>query len=461
MTAVTPEKLSEIASLLERTSPDMAARLLVLFERMKVKGAEAVPAEALMHAIRESGVVIEPERIHRTAGFDRMFWLPFEALLEAPNAGSLLPGSLPRDGLAACWTIITRDILPDRFKALDPDVRLASLRGNDAAAEALVARFRADLLHALNSGDGSARLTASVEAQPVGARLHDLLRAHAALASIKAPLMTGLGDLCPDACGELASATIELEALSQHAAALLMLLLMTRLKRPHQVFRVLRNASHSVTDRKLENTEFAVLGKRLLAKARRYLDQVEAASIGRTAFDPTRVAENVSALADLATGLEREDILDTHGPWRNDLMAIRKVLAERGTPICQRAIQLCQQVLPLDRVKVKGAGMLDCPRWHSTINEDRLSVLVSHAGFVSQLKLRASLAGFSAARDKAEREMRAHVDTISNFLLALRSRPGPELDPQDVAAWRDALLGLMTALEGPQAAGLFSRRLAA
>jgi hypothetical protein len=461
MTAVTPEKLAEIASLLERTSPEMAARLLVMFERMKVKGAEAVPAEALLQAIRESGVAVEADRVHRTPGFDRLFWIPFESLLEAPQAGTILPGSLPREGLSACWTIITRDILPDRFRAFDPDVRLASLRGDDAAAESLVGRFRAELLKALDAGTGADLLAACEEAQPVGARLHDLLRAHAAVCAIKAPLMTGLGDLCPDACGELASATIELEAKSEHAAALFTLMLMTRLKRPQQVFRVLRNASHSVNDRKLDNTEFAVLGKRLLAKARRYLAEVEAAAVGRSPFDPGLIADSASALADLATGLEREDILDAHGPWRNDLLAIRKVLAERGTTICQRAIQLCQQVLPLDRVKVKGAGMLDCPRWHSPINAERLAILTAHAGFVSQLRLRASLAGFAAVRDKAERDIRAHVDTIANFLLAMRSRPEQGLDPSDVAAWRDALLALMTALDGVDAAGLFSRRLAA
>jgi hypothetical protein len=466
MPSVTPDKLSEIASLLERTSPDMAARLVTMFERMKVKGTQAVPTEALLQAVRESGLILDAERIHRTPGFDRLFWTPFESLIEAPLGGAVLPGSLPRQGLAACWTLITTAIVPDRYKALDPEVRLATLRGDDALAETLVAGFRGDLLQALDAGPGGRLLADAQKAQPVGARLHDLLAAHGALLALKRPLLTNLGDLCPEACSDLATQMIALEARSQHAAALFALLLMQRLKRPSQVFRVIRNVSRTADDRKLDGTEFAVLGHRLLAQARRDLTGLEEAASGRSGssdpgFTGVGLAASIAHLADLATGLEREEILDAHGPWRVELLAIRKTLSDRATTVCQRASQLCQTVLPLDRLKVKGAGMLDCPRWHGRIDQGRLDLLCEHAAFLAQVRLHAASAGFAAAREKAEREIRTHIDTIANMLLNQRSKPDPALDPADLAAWRAALLAMMQAFDGPQAAGVFSRRLAA
>jgi hypothetical protein len=458
---MSPDKVAEIAALLERTSPQMAARLLTMFERMKVKGAEAVPAEALLRAIRDSGVTLEAEQINRTPGFDRLFWTPFECLLEEPSNGSLLPGSIPRKGLAACWELLVEEIVPDLHKELDTSVRLASLRGDWVEAEELVARFRAGLVDRLTSGPGVALLAESADAQPVGNLLPDLLVADAALSLVPQPWVSPLGELTQEAEGALASEMIGLEGQSAQAAALFALLLMSRLKRPPEVFRVIKNASRNVDDRKLDQTEFSVLGHRLLAQARRLTDSLSEAALGREPFDAAGIACHVSDLTDLATGLERSDILDVHGPWRHELVAIRKLLADRSSTICQRSVQLLQRVLPVDTVRVKGVGMLDQPRFSAAIDEKALSVLTANVGFVAETRFRASLAGFASQRDKADKELKLHLDTIGNRLLALRSKPDASIAPQAIEAWRTAFTSVIAALDGAEAASLFARRLAA
>lgn len=458
---MSPEKVAEIAALLERTSPQTAARLLTMFERMKVKGAEALPAEALLRAIRESGVTLESEQINRTPGFDRLFWTPFECLLEEPGKDSLLPGSIPRKGLAACWELLVEEIAPDLFEEFDSSVRLASLRGDWVGAEELVSRFRAGLLEKLTSGPGAALLAGNADAQPVGSLLRDLLRADAALSLVSHPLVSPLGELTHEAEGALASEMIGLEGQSAQAAALFALLLMSRLKRPAEVFRVIKNASRHVNDRKLDQTEFSVLGHRLLEQARRLTDFLSAAAVGREPFDAAELACHVSDLTNLATGLERSDILDAQGPWRQELVAIRKSLADRSTTICQRSVQLLQRVMPVDAVRVKGVGMLDQPRLSAAIDEKALTLLTAHASFVAQTRFRASLAGFASQRDKAEKELKLHMETVGNRLLALRSKPDASIAPHAIEAWRIAFTRMIAALDGAEAASLFARRLAA
>ena len=55
MTELTPEKIKELTSLMANAPPATAARLLAMFERMKIMGNQVIPSNDLISAMREAG----------------------------------------------------------------------------------------------------------------------------------------------------------------------------------------------------------------------------------------------------------------------------------------------------------------------------------------------------------------------------------------------------------------------
>ena len=456
MADMSTQKLADIAALIEKSSPETAARLLRMFERMRVKGSSDVPADGLLDAVRAAGHDLSITN-GRTPGFDRMFYAAFEGIFEGGDPSALLPGSVSRSSLAPCWSLICDQVAPRLVERFGPEVRDSVLSGHQGLASQHVARFRQALLDHLQANTAGVQLLSSTkDAQPMGEMLLDLLLADAAIARLKAPLLTSIGDLSAAAEMALADDLLRFERESPVRAARFCLLLMTRLKRPAQVFRVLRKASFGVTDRKLEETDYAIVGHRLLAVAKRHLSIIERDAI-EYGFDPAKMVAAVDGLGSVVTGFEREDILDDHGPWHAELMQIRQTAGSWLTKHCQRAAHEVTQALPIDRVRVKGQGMRDLPRMNAPPVESRVQRAAPLLRFVRDSRLYAALAGFASSRDRAHKDIERHLDQVSDALLA--DRRGTLSAHHD--AWREALVTLVHAVEGNEAATLLGRRLAA
>jgi hypothetical protein len=465
MNDLTPEKLDEVARLLSKTSPQTAARLVAMFERVKVKGVEAIPTSALLDAVRVSGVSL-PAQMNRMPGFDRLFFEPFEDLFEAagPAAGQRpLPGHLPREGLKPVWERLAQEVAPQLHEALDPQVRAAVLRGAMGQAAGLTARFRDAVAEALARPGAAQRWTSVMCADPgspvtqVAARLPGLLLAESRARPLLAEARSHPKDM-PDTLVKAFAETLRtLEATSAQAALELMLLAMSDLAKPWQALRILAAASKGVTDRKLALTEFQVVGERLLAQGQRELDQMAAAAGGQP-FGSAALVHTVERFGNLVSGMLREDVLAQDGPWRAGLQKLQSAAAARLEALCQRAEALTDSYLPIDRVRLKGAGLVDRPRTSAELRMDKVDQLPTLYAFLRDVRLFASAAGFSGARDKAVRAIERHLDTVRTGLLAVRdgSPRGTHHDQ-----WTRVTLTLMAAFESEDAARTFERRLAA
>ena len=109
MTELTPEKIKELTSLMANAPPATAARLLAMFERMKIMGNQVIPSNDLISAMREAGMTQANSgsiTTVRLPSFERLFFEPFEKLFENDTLDRILPGSLPRAGVREVWYLI-------------------------------------------------------------------------------------------------------------------------------------------------------------------------------------------------------------------------------------------------------------------------------------------------------------------------------------------------------------------
>lgn len=464
MTSLSPDKLAEVAALLEKTSPELAARLVALFERVKVKGDPSIPSDALLKAVRESGIGL-PQHMTRLPGFDRLFYEPFESLFQSPVPDARhLPGSLPRAGLKTVWELLTTEIAAEAHARLDPLVRAAILRGANQVARGHACEFRAALAAAFRQPQTLERWTDLIRRsgedagpQSVAARMPALLMAEHAARSDLAQV-AGAGRDLPDGLVRGLGETLrEVEADSAAAALELVLLAMSRCARPWQVLRVLTVASRDVTDRKLALTEFQLIGDRLIAMGGADFDLFAAAAAGQP-FDPGTLVTAVEQFGNLVAGFLRQDVLSPDGPWRRDLQKLQSDASERLEAVCRRAATLTEQALPVDRVRLKNVGLVDRPRTHQELRMDRVEQLPGYYTFLRDVRLFAGAAGFSGARERAVREIDQHLNTVRDALLAARGADGRGAAFDQ---WVRVMAQLVEAFESGDAARTFERRMAA
>jgi hypothetical protein len=459
MTDLTPEKIKELTALLADAPPETAARLLVMFERMKVKGSQIIPSSDLIHAMREAGMT----QVQTSAGatvrlptFERLFFEPFENLFENGPMDHMLPGSLPRAGLREVWLLVTGHFVPEDMGDLEPQGTAAILRGDIEQARALALQLRMALHANLSafSNNAIAKLAKSVAAHAILQRLVPLLIAEAVGREIWANAFGSKGELSDQGVATLCANVRNLEDENAGAARELLLLTMVTLPRPSEAIRVLNKASYGVDDRRLDITEFAVIGRRILASASRAAEKIEEASL-QGKFDGATLAATVERYNQNMTGMEREANLAVDGPWRREMMAIRKKVGNRLETICQRATHTLETALPVERTQRHGLRWTHEPKVQYPLDPARLEIAVQGLAFVAASRLFAPLAGYGAPRDAAAKHASAYLDNICEALLQMSRAPQK---PENFGEWVHGTASLLEVFEGLKAAHLFERR---
>ena len=295
------------------------------------------------------------------------------------------------------------------------------------------------------------------EAAHVLGRLIPLLEAEKAGREIWTGVQSLRGDMHEQSILRLANAVKEAENRSPQAATEILLLTMSVLPKPYQALRVLQRVSRGVDDRKIDTTHFAVVGRRVIALLRREGAVIEHAALGGT-FDVEAVAVAIDRHNKLVHGMTRDTILSPNGPWRQELTAICSQVASRLEMICHAAVKALEQALPMDMVRKKNAGMLTEPRYGAAIDPNKVEVARCHMQFLVATRLLAPLAGFGGFRDNASRTCAGQLDAVCEGLVrvALEGETSPHF--QD---WINAVVTLITALDGPMPAKNFGRRILA
>jgi hypothetical protein len=459
MTDLTPEKIKELTILMASAPPETAARLLAMFERMKVKGSEIIPSSDLISAMREAGMTSAAgasANAVRMPSFERLFFEPFENLFENGEPENMLPGALPRAGLKEVWRLVAGHFVPDDLVELEPHGTAAILRGNMEQARTLASQLRACMLANLEgfSNLDIAKLAKTPEARAILLRLMPLLVAETRGREIWATAFGSKGELNDHGVATLCANVRQLEDENADAARELLLLTMAILPRPCEALRVLNKASYGVDDRRLDVTKFAVIGRRVLATARRGADMIEAASL-TAKFDGLVLATTVERYNQIMHGLEREANLASDGPWRREMLLIRKKVGNHLEAICQRATQSLETALPVERTQRQGLRWTHEPKLQIALNSDRLETAAQGLAFVAASRLFAPLAGFGAPREVAGKHAAAYLDNICEALLQIARLP---TKPQNLALWVQSTASLVEAFEGMKAAHVFERR---
>ena len=459
MTDLTPEKIKELTALMASAPPETAARLLTMFERMKVKGSSIIPGNDLINAMREAGMTQASGvagTVVRMPSFQRLFFEPFENLFENGIFARLLPGSLPRSGLREIWLLIAGLFVPDELVELEPHGTAAILRGDMDKARELALELRTALLTNIGgfTNEAIAKHAKTSEAQAILVRMVPLLVAEATGREIWASAFGSKGELSEHGVATLCANVRYLEDKNPDAARELLLLTMCVLPRPCEALRVLNKASYNVDDRRLDVTEFAVIGRRVIAIAARAADMIEEASQAGK-FDGSVLATTVERYNQNLHGLEREANLAPDGPWRREMLVIRGKVGNRLETICQRATYLLETALPVERLQRNSLAWTVEPRLNVVPDSAHLELAIQGLNFIAASRLFAPLAGFGAPREKAAKHASVYLDTICEALLRA-SRVATT--PANLAAWVQATASLVEALEGVKAAHIFERR---
>ena len=460
MTVLTDDKIAALKALLLSTPPATAVKLWALLERMKVQGVKSVPTGELLGAMREAGIPTNfaTGKTHtRVLSFDRLFFEPFENLVENGPLHLLMPGSLPRIGLGPVWKLIIGQLAPDAYVDLEPLGTAASLRGDMTQAREYAEKMRTELLNNIQEipPERLSTLSKMPEASHVLGRLIPLLSAERAGRQIWAGVQSLRGDMHEQSIFRLAAAVEEAENADPKVATEILLLTMSALPKPYQVLRILQRISRGVDDRKLDTTHYAIVGRRVIALLRREGAVIEHASLGGT-FDVDAVKAAIDRHNKLVHGMTRETILSQSGPWRQELTAICGQVGSRLEMICHAAVKALDLALPMDMVRKKNAGMLTEPRYGAAVDKNKVEVARCHMQFLVASRLLAPLAGFGGFRDNANRTCAGQLDAICEGLVRV-AREG-ETSPhfQD---WINATSTLINALDGPLPAKTFERRI--
>lgn len=462
MTELTPEKIKELSALMATASPATAARMLAMFERVKVKGSAAIPSQDLLSAMREAGLpqVVGPgSGIVRLPSFERLFFQPFENLFENGALATLLPGSIPRAGLKEAWEIIAKQFVAEEVEEIVPLGTTAILNGDMSAAYELAAGLRATLLDTLKRfrNDAIARPATTDVCRAVLSRLLPLLRAQSIGRDIWAMAFGAKGELSDQGIAALSAQVRLLEDEDPDAARELLLLTMATLPRPYEALRVLNKVSLGVDDRKLDMTEFAVVGRRVIAIAAREADLIDAAWTS-SEFNGKDLAAIVERYNQSLHGLERETRLASDGPWRQAMVAIRGRVGNRLELICQRASQSLEAALPVQRLQRHTITWTYEPKLEAPIDPSKLENAVRHLEFIAASRLFAPLAGFGAAREMASKHAIGHISLVCDAILKALQLPQKSAH---LPAWVKATIAILRANEGNEAAQVFERRVKA
>ncbi len=463
------DKSRALTAYLATLPPSVAGQLLTLLERHKAAGGGTdFPLPQLIEAMREAGLVqaAATRGVDRVWSVERLFFEPYEGLIDVPREGEPhLPHSLPRNVMDSLWAWIVEEVAPDEIAELGPDVQAALIAGDlerarerfqpvkRAIASRIALALETDLKRPASRRLGT---DAAVAAAQV---LRRLVAADAMLADPAAIIPPPhAGDLSPAQVTALVNHHREMSDVSADAADGLLLWSMGRLAKPWLLFRVVRILAPRADEDVLATTELGMLFDRFFAECERLQKRFETA-LKRGTFQAAELTADVDRFTALTTGLRREGMLERNRGWDKRLRSMLIVSGDALGGVAKRSLDLLETALPLEKVRNLRKLPAQHPRLTPPLDARRLEIALAHMGFLSGVRFTASAAAFGADRDNA---FRACADAVEKrrdgFLDQLHDKV---FLPQTTETWASALIAMSEALEGPEAATVFRRRVAA
>jgi|GEM_PF-3499213 len=460
MDGLSPEKKAALQRLLAELPPAAQAKLIEVFERERLVPDATGAADGVLSTLRDAGAKASP-LAKRPTSPERAFFEPIDTLFETAVDGKLLPGSFDRAHIRPIWNWLRRNIAPEVVQQAEADISQEALRGNTVAVNLAAETLRDFGVTALSRlYDPENRVIAQDEGLTdselqSAIRLGDVLLAERQARTALQTLAYSSNDLTEAQAASIHNAYRPLTERRDNSSTALLILVMTRLRRPWQIFRLVRRIHPAGNDKVLDLTDFAVFGTRILDHLERVSQPLLAAGRDGAAIDATAMITAVEAYNAFVSGFMREFDAERDGPWGRRLSEIRRNVANALEAVADRASALMDDALPVVRARIKNVGVIDHAKLTAKVSEADVRNCAEHVRFVQATRLTAAAAGFGAAREKALKEIGLHLGKFQDGVLEQMGNPQTRALAQSWVPW----IQIVTeALEGKDAAAIFQRR---
>lgn len=135
-------KFQELVSLIERSSPQIAAKTMFHLDELNRSGKLDPQSVEELKNIARPKIGVNNSDVERYASTNRMFFEPFTLLFENKVHDELLPGSFPREKLSLIWKSISENVIKDEIASFESEMSIAIEEQDTFKSEKIIAQIR-------------------------------------------------------------------------------------------------------------------------------------------------------------------------------------------------------------------------------------------------------------------------------------------------------------------------------
>jgi hypothetical protein len=449
------DKSAQIDQALGRLSTKDALALARAVELARAKGEETLPTEVLLASLRPA---LRQAKAPRVPDLRRLVARAFEPFLSDRDDEPRVPGLIPRAALAPWWRALGHcagaemALWAERLAALPPDgtrgaredfareARAAAAEWTRALAAALARSKPEPALRKLVSrpaliADIAVMAAVLAMAEPLEAALAAIDRIQAVHGKLEGRRIV---EFMPDAVTAAKQHYVALSESHGMDSCYLALAILNRLDQPSHILRLGRALSWKPDESMLRDTEFGVVGERLVSDLQRSAHDVAALAVRRgDAPDIDRLGAALSCYMRDAEGLLAEFNFRRDSAWGERILETRAQLiaALSGDWLARlAATAVLERILPLQR---RGAE----PELRAP-DADAAAAAIETGRFLAKLAQRGSRHGLGHARDAVDALGEEIERRAATLLELLREAP----DNAPVAAQLAAAVQVLAVL---------------
>lgn len=463
--ALSEEKQRQLEAFLSGLPSKHAVTLADAIERDRLAGGRGLPHDLILNALRPvlRNAAVSGKRLQTPK---RLFCAPFEDLFIDGPRSRKQRGRIARASMDPVWEWLTNTLMPEKHAQLYGALSKAILSGDDAARQDL-AREMWSVAGALilreipapPSGEPALKgLSERLGGDMVLADAFDMARVLEAGEQIMA-MKADLEPLCETLTDEdltgMRSHYREISDRLTDSAPYVPLIVMSRLKHPWDIFRVLFALSNQETDTLIAQTDMSLAGDLLLED----LEEIGEAlhRLDYTDFDPDTVVDALKQFSHMSSGMTHSLGLRKDGPWWQRLTAARRMVSEHMTGLMERAESEILAAVPVRRFGSygsKGPRIPDISKWPDRARTERAVML---AGILDRIRGYASAAAFEGAYKDTMMAVEEGLDLYSGHILDEIRKSDGESKPIAIA-YKDIAVKLTGFIQGAESAELLERR---
>lgn len=465
--------------MLAKLSASEALVLARKVEQARALGQETLPTDLVLAGLRP---VLRELRPERTPTLCRLICSGFEDFLTDLSEGRRPPGFISRAVIRPWWGAV-HQVASREIEVLTGELRqflvkedAEGIKTLGIKARALALQWTEEVAATLQKGKAADPEIKKHFGHP---ELHQDLQEVVKVLRMAEPLRRAMDKILETATRNQETAGRQLIDFGEESvneartlyrdfheefgldSAYLALALMNRMESPWHILRLARAFSWKPTDAMVRDTEFGIIGDRLMAQLQGYAEEVARLVWKRRGRRPenvnyARIDELLGLYGGLAAGLTTEFGFRRESPWGESILQSRSTLANA---LGEEHMELVQDeilsVMPV-RQRQSGAHATEEPDLSEEPSEEQIARAVSAARHLALVVQRGARTGYAnAARDATEVLDLALEKRADMLFSLLRDRP----DDQVSAAQIEGAIPVAEALFGQGRSEIMMRRL--